>query len=226
MKNDLIYYTKKDDLLTTEPSFDAKFYDAIKNAHPIAFLASLSMAVAVLSESTESLKSVYDNAILAAIMFLSSFLLSLTDKLGQKTDRDEYFKYGTYFFFAVGIFYLIRIGYDFSKTVPQVVSIFSGWVVLAMGISFLTTVVRKQGKFNPTLYKNNSNFRIIQILGCSSASGFLFSGLVFVGKGFFNLTIDPPISEYLFLPAGVSFALIFVEIFVIEKTLKKQRTST
>lgn len=128
------------------------FHEFLKNSQPLAFLASFSMIIAVFAFSNKEFGSIYTNAVLAASMFTVSFVCSyLSQVFVHREEKEGYDKpfslfesirYGTYFFFGIGVIYLILIVNEFAKSLPQIPSIVSGWIWLFAGLSLIVVVIK------------------------------------------------------------------------------------
>lgn len=127
---------------------DDKFYEALKNSQPLAFLASISIGIAVLIHSTsQQLPTIYNYAIIAGAMFLASFIASLAFQLLLVTNESKQMaRWSQYVFLMLGIFYLVLIMLNFSQTIPQIIELVFGWVLFGLGISFIITLKKEMEK--------------------------------------------------------------------------------
>lgn len=118
---------------------DDKFYEALKNSQPLAFLASISIGIAVLIHSTsQQLPTIYNYAIIAGAMFLASFITSLVYQLlAVSQEFKQQARWSQYAFMAFGILYLFLIMLNFSQTIPQIIFIVFGWGMLAIVIPWV-----------------------------------------------------------------------------------------
>ena len=128
---------------------DKKFYDALKNAQPLAFLASVSIGIAVLIHAipTPQLPVGIDNyAISAGSYFLFSFIVSLVYQIVEFPKRTKQFlRWTKHFLLVIGILFLLLIVLTFSIKIPQIVTLPMGWVFLAMGI-YMIIDLKKEWK--------------------------------------------------------------------------------
>ncbi|MDE1768991.1 MAG: hypothetical protein KGI28_00375 [Thaumarchaeota archaeon] len=148
---------------------DKRFYDALKNSQPLAFLASVSIGIAVLIHQIEEFSSVYNYAIIAGSMFLFSFIASLVYQLIPLSDETKQkVRWSQYVFLGLGIMYLLLIVLNFSQKITSIMTLVFGWGFLAMGISYIIPL-KKQWS---TLKKEKSKvveviFTIIVLFGLS-----------------------------------------------------------
>lgn len=118
---------------------DSRFYDVLKNAQPLAFLASVSIGIAVLIHAAmptmEQEETIYNYAISAGSYFLFSFIVSLVYQLIEFPERTKQFlRWTRNFLLVIGILFLLLIVFTFSIKIPQILSVPMGWIFLAMGI--------------------------------------------------------------------------------------------
>ena len=191
------------------------FYNSLKNSQPIAFLASLSMVIAVFAHN--NIPSVYSSAIFATVMFVISFCISLWDQMYLKENpRNEAFYYGKIFFFGFGVFYLIKIALDFSKDTSEIGHIVLGWSLIAVSLGFYRPIVQKIGKFIPENYPVK-NYKIIQTIGFLASSSFLIIAIPYVLPSIVDVKFDANLVTYCTI-IGFSLVLLFiVEIILIKK---------
>lgn len=204
---------------------DERFYDALKNAQPIVFLASFAMIIAVFSSSNEEIAGVYNNSVLASIMFLVSFGFSLYDQLFRREDDDIWLRGGKYFFFIIGVLYLAIIAFEFSKPLPQTFVIILYWGVIAIGISSYYPIHQKMGKLDPKFYYNPKHYTIAKTLGIFGSFSFIMLGIISIGDAFLEFKLEKEILELIqigfFISAFVFFTLEFITILTVQKRKKK-----
>ena len=114
------------------------FHTVIRNSQPMAFLASLSIIIAVFTFQKEDLPNVYPNAISGAFSFIFAFVTSILFQLLPPKGLYRlvlYFKFATYFFLGVGILYLLFIALAFSEDVDKISQTVSAWVFGMVAIS-------------------------------------------------------------------------------------------
>lgn len=127
------------------PDFNSHFYDALKNAQPLAFLASLSIVIAAFTYNIKDLPQVYPNAISGAFSFIFAFIFSIVSQILRDKDWSKlvfYLQLGTYFFLGVGILYLIFIATAFSEKITQIPQTFLAWSYGFIGIASTLSVWR------------------------------------------------------------------------------------
>ncbi|CDI04949.1 cupredoxin domain-containing protein [Candidatus Nitrosotenuis uzonensis] len=179
-------------------NIENKFYEFLRDAQPLAFLASFSMIIAVFAFPNDRFNSVFEFAAIASAMFLVSFIVSLIGRIAlfgeslEKSDRSTYTdlaRYGTFFFFGIGIIYLILILLEFSKTISSsITSISIGWVPLFMGIAIFLSV-RKGIKDS---IKNDSLIRkLTSIVFIVTITLLLFDGVKNLTKGLTGIILIP-----------------------------------
>ena len=129
----------------TDNDKDEKFYIALRNAQPLAFLASISIAIAAFIHSTtQPIGQTFDYAIIAGSMFLFSFIASLVYQVIRINEEfTQYVRWSQYFFLALGIVYLLLILLNFSQSIPQIIELVLGWVFLVGGISYVIPLRRR-----------------------------------------------------------------------------------
>ena len=199
-----------------------RFYESLKKSQPIDFLASFSMITAVFSVT--NLPAIYTNAVMATIMFLISFVLSFIDQLFPHKDpslADDVIRYGKFFFLAIGILYLISIAFEFAKDLPEIRTIFYGWIIIGIGFSFLSPVVARIGKYKSKDYPDKRKFNLLIYLGYVSGAGFILAGAVYILNTFVKNKLSDEIIVY---PIGglilISIICIISEVIVIQKFRK------
>src|ERR1700687_5401102 len=183
--------------MNAETPKQCSFYECLKNAQPLAFLASLSIVIAAFTYTNIKVPNVYVDAVIASFAFLFSFIFSLISQLYKpeviifdlQKGEDKYSnifvdyflgfcRYGVYFFLIIGIIYLLLVAFEFSKTHLQLYSILFAWaeffvgtMTLALGVKALTFIKRLEVK--------PINIIIISIVGTVIGGGFaIFSILI------------------------------------------------
>lgn len=206
---------------------NCKFYDALKNSQPIAFLASLSMVIATFSYSNHELPNVYTNAVLASMTFLISFVLSLIDQINLENDRDiPVVHWGKFFFLAVGILYLIVVAVEFSKSLTQIYYIFSGWSSIAIGGSFLVSLLSKKGRLKPSSYEKQSEYKYIELCWSVFSMGFIILGLLIIGQGFITYPTSKTIIDSIYIGIfGVTLSAMILGVLFMNQYDKKNKSS-
>jgi hypothetical protein len=113
------------------------FYNALRDSQPLAFLASLSIAIAVLSG--DKIAEIHNHAIIAGSMFIFSFIISMFSKtiVTSKGELKQYVNWTRNFFLIIGIGYLTLTVLDFSKNLPQIIRFVFAWIFLAGALSFI-----------------------------------------------------------------------------------------
>jgi len=126
-------------------SKDLFFYDALKNAQPLAFLASFSIIIGIISFSNIELSKIHQDAIIAGVMFILSFIMSLLFQLFSKSGLADLAKYTKYFFLAVGIFHLLHIVTTFGSLIDKIPIFVAGWLFFVLGaVTFIQGYTRQK----------------------------------------------------------------------------------
>lgn len=125
------------------------FYTALRDSQPLAFLASLSIAIAVLSGN--KIAEIHNHAIIAGSMFIFSFIISMFSKTVVMSEGElkQYVNWTRNFFLIIGIGYLTLTVLDFSKDLPQIIRFIFAWMFLAGALSFILPmkdIVKKSKK--------------------------------------------------------------------------------
>lgn len=143
----------------------------------------------------------------------------------KEDPRNDVFYYGKIFFFGFGVFYLIKIAFDFSKDVPEVSHVLLGWAFLAISLGFYRPVVKKIGKFIPENY-TGSKFKIIRTVGFIASSCFAIIGIPFILPSVIDVKFDPKLVS-IFGVTGliIGFLLLVIELILIKKWSTFQRTN-
>jgi len=211
-----------------------KFYDFLKRSQPIAFLASFSMLIAVFAFPNEGLETVYQNAAMAAFMFVFSFIFSLLSQLAIYSEKKEeieptfipeIIKYGTYFFLILGIAYLVLIVLEFKESFPALPEIVRGWGTLFIGVASLFFVkafflsIKKPKNFIPIL------FRIFGVVTGFIAAGAIFAqGMSKIFGAMFGIDLHFQIEFHLLILTlinGSVFALLVLTSNFLSKSTAK-----
>jgi len=160
------------------------FYDFLKKSQPIAFLASFSMLIAVFAFPNEGLQLVYQNAAMAAFMFVLAFVFSLLSQLAIYSEKKdgmeptfipELIRYGTYFFLIIGIAYLVLIVLEFKESFPALPEIVVGWASLFIGVAALFFV-----KNFYSAIKKSKDFVVLLVRMFSLMTGIIFVGAIII----------------------------------------------
>lgn len=199
------------------------FHEFLRNSQPLAFLASFSMIIAVFAFPNKEFEIVYTNATLSASMFIISFVSSyLSQFLVHREEQEGYkepfpmfesIRYGSYFFFAVGVIYLILIVVEFAKNLDQIPNIIIGWVWLFAGISLLIAIIRnmKSLKKQSKTFIIDVSFVIISAIASVSSLGVAANNLF---KGFLMMDLGLSFFTYIAL-VGMVFMVMIVFVFKI-----------
>ncbi len=199
--------------------FDEKFYESLRKSQPIAFLASLSMVIAAFTHSNNDTVGVYNSAVLATIMFLLSFAFSLFDQLFPKNPKEDntWRTGGKYFFFAFGILFLGLVAYEFGKPLPQASTIAVYWIAIAVGISFLITVIKEIGKHDPTRYGKTWQHKIVQSCGTIASLSIIGIGIVPIVNDLVTIKMASGTVTQIQFILGFSAAFFFILEFIFIK---------
>jgi hypothetical protein len=208
--------------LPTNDSLDIAFYTALKNASPLAALCSLAIIVASFTFPNVEQPELHQNALLASIMFLISFILSMFDQLLPKKKDIFMLGYGKYFFLVVGVFYFAVLSWEFSNHITEVWKIILSWVIILIGVSLLTHVIKRKGKFDSNLYDKPRQYQLVLFVGHLSGSCFLLAGLVYLSDAFTGSII--PGYDLLLVVGGAIIAAVVLaicEVIIISKSIKR-----
>ena len=193
----------------------------LKNAQPLAFMASLSIIIAAFTFDEDKLPNVSSNAIIAAFMFLISFVLSLIDQIPIKKENGDMspLRFGKYFFLGIGILYLLLITWEFSKSLTQIGTIVVGWLTLSVGVTTLPILILRKGKF--TKHQTTSIFaKLATATMTIFSSSFIVVGGGTVASIFLTQKFDERMLSYLhtgimtagFLAIPISLLFIYLDI--------------
>lgn len=166
---------------------NSRFYDALGKSQPIAFLASLALVISAFTATNQQLVAVYDYSVIGGIMFLISFVISLIDQMDQKHEENiPIFHWGKFFFSGIGILYLSLVAWEFSRSLPQIPSIILGWVAIAIGGSLFARIIFHQARFKRPMKGGSVYYKLAKIFGLIGSLGWIGTGVIFVGRGFFQ----------------------------------------
>jgi hypothetical protein len=120
------------------------FLEIIRNSQPLVFLASLAFVIAALIlRNNQDELIIYDYAVVAALMFIFSFISSILQQLpfsGYESVR-PYVSFTTYFFLAIGIINLLLIAYELGKGHSQIFLFVTAWSFLLPGIIAIYIII-------------------------------------------------------------------------------------
>lgn len=196
------------------------FYEALKNAQPLAFLASFSMVIGILAFSNNDLISIRQDAIVAGFMFIFSFVMSLISQLFGRHNYglNQLAKYTIYFFLAVGIFHWLLIAITFSSEILKIPKLLGAWIFFLLGGGIFVRAYT--AKIHPA-FKNDKFLFIYHKLAPGLAGfGMLFMGIIFLFIIFTNyeLPFDWPWVLYIGLGIGLpGIALLVISEFVLSR---------
>ncbi len=213
--------------------FNQNFYDFLKNAQPLAFLASFSMIITVFSYPQEDLESIYQNAAMAASLFVISFVFSMMSQfliIKEESEKNEpsfypeLIRYGTYFFFAIGSVYLILIVVEFGKNFESLFVIFISWISLFVGVSFLAMTVKHIYALTKVKEELVPYDGMAIPMGISLFISVFMYGLNNVAKGLFHLELGEPMEFFaiLFISAML-YSIILFPYRLIHRMQEKQK---
>ena len=199
-------------------SGDPLFYNALKNAQPLAFLASFSIIIGIIAYGNDEISKIHQDAIIAGVMFILSFIMSLLFQLFPQSGLSSLARYTKYFFVAVGIFHLLYIVVTFGADIDKIPIFVAGWLFFALGI---VTFLRGYARQKTLLMKKKLfliNYKISPII---SGLGFLIIGIpaLFVAFTGEVLPFDWSWLLYIGMPLG-AFGF-FLEILTDQIILKK-----
>jgi hypothetical protein len=203
----------------SEPNENTKFYKSLKNAQPIAFLASFAMVIAAFSFKNNIDATIYGDAVIASVMFLISFMFSLIDQLRITAETGlRLVHWGKFFFLGIVILYLVGVGWGFAKSIPQIGDIFLSWTFILMGSTGLGTLLSSKNKSYPIKFTSDTIFFIV-----SSLCIFIV-GLLYLGRQILEQRIGTEVWSnlvtYLFIGSVISLGLAFF--FTIQSQKKNQ----
>lgn len=214
--------------------FNENFYVFLRNAQPLAFLASFSMVLAVFAFPNTAFASVYSNAAIASTMFIVSFVCGLLSQFLIVREEEEGYKepyslfelirYGTYFFLAVGVIYLLLIAVEFGKSLPPIFNTVAAWswlftAALTAGIAkqTLKSIIKKEQK--PKFIA----LFVICISLCYSVTGFII-GFNWLLSSFIKFQLDVAYLTYFnIVIVGIFAGVIFIWSRII---IRKRNKST
>lgn len=169
---------------------NSDFYDALKKAQPLAFLASFSLIIGIISSVNDSsLPDIQSDAIIAGFMFIFAFITAMINQVFKESVSIEKFtRLSQYFFFVIGIIYFLFIALKFSETILQIPTIFVGWFIIFLGISFFVRVYPIKKNF----WRGKNKFIEIEdkIAYPLVGLGFFILGGFLVASALFQHTFD------------------------------------
>lgn len=183
--------------MSDKQDLEQTFYTFLKDAQPIAFLASFSMIIAVFAFPNVQFNSIYKYAAIASSMFLISFVFSLISRVAIVREKEEnversyytnFTRYGTFFFLSVGFVNLGLIVVEFSNSVQSIKFWIWGWLSLFLGLIILYY------RWNPaSAILKKKNFRSLDSLLTISAILFagsnILNGVDNLSRAFFNFKL-------------------------------------
>ncbi len=205
--------------MTSDPS-DSKFYEAIKNSQPLAFLASFSIIIGILALNNDDLRQIHNDAIIAGFMFIFSFIMSLIYQIfgDRNNGLSPLVRYSQYFFLAVGIFHLLLIAIKFSAEIEQIPKYVVGWLFFVLGgTMFVYAYTKKRIPLH-----NEKSFLIYDKTGLS----LLGLGMLIIGVFALFVTFtgyEVPFDWLLPLYLGVFISMIGVALMVTGEFLLKRK---
>lgn len=210
--------------------FDELFYDFLRKSQPLAFLASFSMIIAVFAHSNKDIPTpVYNDAATASMMFIISFITSMLSQLAHENDvrnkepfspaASEALRYGTYFFFGIGVIYLLFIANEFGKSSLPIPQIVFGWFKLFVSITMIVLMRLVVVKYRENKEKPFIVGVLIAMLAIISIPTFLL-GMTDVFGAFINFHIDENIQHYLNMVAIVPIIPLFLVVLIWRKKKK------
>jgi hypothetical protein len=155
------------------------FLKLLKQAEPVAVLASLSLVITVFTfENQDTFQTVYNYSVVSTFMFIFAFVAAVVRNLRIISSERFYSGLATfafYFFLGIGIIHILLIAVEFGKQHLQIYSFVYGWVfsvIGGMGAIGSTKTLKK--------YKNlQGSDRSFQVA--------YFFGFFFVGVGGFGV---------------------------------------
>ena len=203
-------------LMSGKDSIDSRFYVMLRNSQPLAFLASFAIVIAAFTFSNTSLPKVHENSVIAAVMFLISFSLSMCDQTSKKQVTS--IQYGKYFFFGSGMLYLVFVAMDFAKSLPQISDIVLGWLTMAVGVSSIPSMIKRteffQKRTDPTRKDKSIGIGIAM-----SSFGIIVLGVIIASKAFVNYEIYT-------LPIAIVVMLGTIPMFIFSFSRNKVKQKT
>jgi len=198
------------------------FFRIIRNAQPIAFLASLCLIIATFSFT--NFQAVYSNAVIAAFSFIFSFIFSTLIQL-KWVQEDKFFiratRSGAYFFLGVGVLYLLLIAVEFGKTLPQMFSLIQGWWSTFIGGALFYPVYFMLKKIETKRGADLYYEATLAILTALGATGIFIMGVNALTETFFGQRYLTEMPSLIFALGGVGVFVIFERFIKIKKQFKK-----
>jgi len=210
----------------SKSSENPDFYDALKKAQPLAFLASFSLIIGIISSSdtSTSIPDIQSDAILAGFMFIFSFITAVVSQITKKSVLISRFtRFSQYFFFTIGIIYFLFVALKFSETLLQIPTIFTGWLIIFLGIGLFVRIYPIKRK----LWHGIKMLNEIEDKICYPTMGlaFFILGGSFVASALFQQNFDWVTIVVLSLSVGISgFLLLFAcEMFRFVQLVRRMR---
>lgn len=188
--------------MSEEPPKKSSFYDSLKNAQPLAFLASLSIVIAAFTYSNEKLPNVYVYATLASFTFLFSFIFSMISQLYRpeykisiiesppgfiRAYKDLFILFsrsGVYFFLIFGIIYLLLVAYEFTKIHLQLFNVLIGWLQLFTGTVAGYAVIKLLTKIKRTKVRITRNATFVIFMASAFSASCIVLAVSNLGKAY------------------------------------------
>ncbi len=166
--------------------YSIKFYEGLKNSQPLAFLASFSIIIGILTWENSSLPNVHKYAIIAGLSFIFSFVMSLSSQyFGDLWHSFRKFaNWCKFLFLGIGIVHFILIAGEFGKPIPELWSIIFGIVALSLGGGLFIPLTTIKKRFQKNIFTRLQNQIILPFVG----AGFLFVGGTLILNSFWNLS--------------------------------------
>jgi hypothetical protein len=204
------------------------FLKLLKQAEPVAVLASLSLVIAVFTfEHQDIFQTVYNYSVVSTFMFIFAFLSAVVRNLKFIKSDAMYSgvsSFAFYFFLAIGMIYMLLVAIEFGKQHSQIFSFVNGWLFSLAGgmcafavIRILKRLETRQG------LKRVFEFAYLLLFGAIAVASFTISAtwliLAFTG---IELSINP-VTLVLIVASG--FAIVG-GVKTIEDTIKIVRNRT
>ncbi len=210
-----------EDVDEKETKIPLDFFGALRNAQPIAFLASLSLIIATFTFT--NFPNVYSNAIIASFMFIFSFVLSILIQIKivkERLSANEPFwtliRVGTYFFLAMGIIYLILIAVEFGKLQQQIFLLTKGWYWAFFGVFIIYTASQTIKKLNNLHGYDFTIDAALSIVAVLFGIDMSVMGLNALFHSF--LGVEPlPMSKFTIFTAMVLAVLVYIKLVLRRK---------
>jgi hypothetical protein len=114
------------------------FISSVRQAEPIAVLASLTLAIAVFTFNQADFGKIYQYSSTASVLFIFSFILAIIASLIKESESPKELETmllklvnpGVYLFLAVGLVHLLLIAVEFATRDLHIVNFIFGYVFL------------------------------------------------------------------------------------------------